>query len=132
MEAEALKAIFRHLKSLDILPLYWPNIKSKKIPTKAHFRVTVMPTTPDKLALCGDASKHNWILQVGIYVKEGVGQIVPAQYADSLRAGIPVGTVLTSGSFSFHTEKQGEVINAVQSADGWYFVPVQFQVSIFN
>lgn len=136
MEAELLKALFAYIESLAVLPVWFPNVAEdtdgNKSPTEPHIRVSVLPTAPEKLSVCNGVSRHLWILQTSIYVRDNVGQIVPAEYADQLRAAFPVNKELTSGGFTFHTEKQGEVIPAVQSADGWYFVPVQFQILITN
>lgn len=132
MEAEALKAFFSHIDSLNILPCYWPNVKSEK-PTDSHLRVSVTPVSPNVLTVCDGAEQNLWLLQISVYVRDGVGEIIPSQYADALKNGIPFNTKLQSGGYEFQTLKRGEIKPLIASGEsGWVFKPVQFRFSSIN
>ena len=129
MEADLLQAVFTKIKtvadSLD-LPCYWPNVAPQSAPVSTHLRVSVLPTTPQVLTICSGGSRYQWILQVAIWVRDGVGTVAPAQHIDSIRSAIPYNTVLTS-SHGFKSIAAGEVLPTI-AADGWYSTPVQFRL----
>ena len=128
MEADLLQAVFAKVKAVAdglSLPCYWPNVAPQSAPVSTHLRVSVLPTTPQVLTICGGGSRYRWILQVAIWVRDGAGAIVPAQYIDSIRSAIPYNTILTS-SHGFKSIAAGEVLPAI-AADGWYSTPVQFR-----
>ena len=128
MEADLLQAAFAKVKAIADglhLPCYWPNVSPLFAPVNTQLRVSVLPTTPQVLTICSGGSRYQWILQVAVWVRDGVGAVVPAQYIDSIRSAIPYNTVLTS-SHGFKSIAAGEVLPAI-AADGWYSTPVQFR-----
>ncbi len=132
MEAELLKAVFAQVKAVAdalALPCYWPNVAPQSAPANTHLRVTVLPTAPQVLTICSGSSRYQWILQVAVWVRDGVGVVIPAQYIDSIRSAIPYNTVLMNGGLGFKSVTTGEVLPAV-AADGWYSTPVQFRFQI--
>lgn len=132
VEAELINAVFPLISSTANtmgLPVYWPNVATGE-PANTHLRISVLPTTPRTLTTCG-GSQHQWIVQIAVYVRDGVGAVVPAQHADTLRGSIPFLTTVSSGSYTFKSASVGEVIPAVKT-DGWYFVPVQFRFMTVN
>lgn len=131
MEAEALKAFFTLINNMGVLPVYWPNVNVEN-PDSSHLRVTVFPVSPELLTTQGK-TKNEWILQVSIYVRTGIGSIVPAQYADTIKAGIPFNTVLQSDNYKFQTTRTGAALPLVDSSDkAWSFMPIQFRFISFN
>ena len=131
METEFLTAAFEYVDGLGILPVYFPNVHQDQ-PEDSYIKAAVFSTPPERLGLCDGASRHLWILQLSVYVRDGVGQIIPAQYADLLRASFPFKTVITNGGYSFHTETQGTINSPVNTTEGWYFIPLQFQFITSN
>ena len=129
MEAELLKAVFAQVKAVAdalALPCYWPNVAPQSAPANTHLRVTVLPTAPQVLTICSGGSRYQWILQVAVWVRDGVGVVIPAQYIDNIRSAIPYNTAVLTNSHSFKSITAGEVLPAV-AADGWYSTPVQFR-----
>ncbi len=129
MEADLLNAAFAKVKAVAdglSLPCYWPNVALPTSPANVHLRISVLPTTPQVLTICSGGSRYQWILQVAIWVRDGVGIVAPAQHIDSIRSAIPYNTVLTS-SHGFKSIAAGEVLPAI-AADGWYSTPVQFRL----
>ena len=133
MESEIRKAAFQHVNALAAslsLPVYWPNVSISGNPADQHIRVSVLNVEPEVLTTEG-GSRHQWILQLSVYVRDGVGEIVPADYASSLQAGLPFNTKLQSINYQYQTTKPGQVISPLKT-DGWYIVPVQFRLQTIN
>lgn len=131
MEEALLNAVLAHIHQMQLASPYYENVGGDT-PRGDHTRVSILPTTPEKLRICGDTSKHTWIAQVSIYIREGKGVFPIARFIDELREKTPVGTRLSYGGYTFHTEDKAHAVDAVQSDDGWFFIPVQFRVHIFN
>ena len=131
MESEAIKVFFTHLKSLDILPIVWPNVYNADVQEEQmYLRADIINTRPRTIKTNG-RSRHKWILQVSVYFKENIGVFKPAQIADSVIAGVPFNTVLESGGYTFKTTSQGEVMPYVRD-DAWLFIPLQFTFQAFK
>jgi len=133
VESEIRKAAFQHVNTLAAglgLPVYWPNVKVNGEPANQHIRVSVMTVEPDVLTTEG-GTKYQWILQLSVYVRDGVGEIAATDYASSLQAGLPFNTKLQSINYQYQTTKPGQVISPLKT-DGWYIVPVQFRLQTIN
>jgi hypothetical protein len=122
VEAALLNAVFAYIDGLEILPTYYPNVGGN--PTAEHIRVSVLPTAPQKISLCGSGSRHTWIVQCGVYVRAGVGMIKAAEYIDQLRAAMPYRAEIGDG---FFVSTDGEAMPPI-AVDGWFFIPVQFRL----
>ena len=124
MEAEALQAFFDKVNTLSALPVAMPNVHADL--TEDHLRVTVTNIDPERRNVCSGKSVYKWIVQIVVAVKEGVGAITAAEQIDSLKAGLPFNTILTSDNYEFRTTNNGITINPLNSSNGWYLAPVQF------
>lgn len=136
MENEALEAMFKHVESLDILPAWFPNIEEdnegNRAPNYDHFRVFVLPVDADNnITLCGQKARYRWLLQISIYVRDGVGQIKAAQYVDQLRAATLPNQNILSGINEFRIDGIGQTSPAIQ-ADGWFIYPVRFSIEFLG
>ncbi len=125
MESEALQALFAHVSSLPTVPVYWPNVsdQASSQPTGDHYRVSILRPDPDTFGMCGE-STYMWILQVAIYIRDGVGSIKAAEFADAIRAALPFDTRLVTANHVFKTTEVCNVISPLR-VDGWYITPVQ-------
>lgn len=156
MEADALKAMFGHIESLNILPAWFPNISQdnsgNKEPTDSHFRVFVLPVdTDNSIAVCGSKARYKWLLQVSVYVRDGVGQIKAAEYIDLLRNSTKANTELYTTTplypnyglfpdFDLYANDGGRVFKVLGvgntapaiHADGWFHYPVTFTIEIIE
>lgn len=121
MEADLLDAVQEYITLISPLPVYYQNIPAT--PADEHIRLSTLPTSPQKISLCGSGSRHTWIVQCSIYVRDGVGAMAAARYADQLRDNIPYRTQLP-GEFVSSTD--GECIPFLRD-DAWFVMPVQFR-----
>lgn len=129
MEADLLKAVFAKVKgvadSLSI-PCYWPNVAPPTAPANVHLRVNVLPTRPSVIGTCGKA-RRKWLLQIAVWVRDGIGVVAPAATGDAIAAGLPFGLVLTGTSHTYTITEQAEAVTPVTTS-GWYATPYQFEV----
>lgn len=134
MEAELLKAAFIKIKAVADslnLPCYWPSVDGQNIPTNTYLRADVLAPTQQLLTVLGGVCRYQWILQVIVCVRSGIGAVIPNQLVDQLIAAIPCHTVLNNGGFNFELIRPGRKEQATAS-DGWYFVPVSFLLLAIN
>lgn len=133
MEAEALKAMFDHVESLDILPTWFPNIetdnKGNESPKDNHFRVYILPVnTNSTLSVCGSKTRYRWLMQINVHVRDGVGSIKAAEYIDLLRAGtIPNSYLSTSSDKKFRIVGAAN-LSSPSNSNGWFSYPVTFTI----
>ncbi|MFM7009324.1 MAG: hypothetical protein ACKO0Z_08365 [Betaproteobacteria bacterium] len=121
MEADFANAAFAHVESLGILPCHYPNVGG--FTDTDHIRVSILPTTPQKLSICSAGSKRLWILQCLVCVRDGVGIVKADEYVDQLQSGIPFLTELAGG---FTAIDDGAPLPPLVH-DGWFCTPVQFR-----
>lgn len=124
METELRDTVFSYIESLDILPIYYPNISQLANQSVSHLRINIMPITPIKIGLCGNGAWHEWIVQLSIHVSGGAGELVATRHADSIRDAFIFGSMI--GRFKLIS------IAAVLpplTSDGWYVLPVQIKLS---
>lgn len=123
MESEALQAFYTRIADFAALPVAWPNVDPAVQPTGSHYRVSVLNVDPNTFSIDGCAI-YTWILQVAVYVRDGVGSIVSAGYADAIRAELPAGARIETDNYIFKTAEPCSV-KAPILADGWFITPVQ-------
>ena len=109
------------------LPAYWPNVAVIDNIANEHILVDVVNTEPSQTNIGDGEAIHRWILQLTVAVRDGVGEIRPAQIADGLKSGLPFGTELSGGGHSFRIIRTAEIKSA-QSLEGWLYMPVQFRL----
>lgn len=105
------------------LPVVWPNTRFDAQAHTNYLRAAVLPVTPRLLTVCDGGSVYDWILQINIYVPDGVGELVAQRYADKLRDTYPVGFELV-GNHRYRVIEPAHVAPPVP-VEGWYFTPVQ-------
>lgn len=113
------------------LPVYYPNVSVPENPANEHLRVRMESTEPDSTVICSGAARYQWILQISVYVRDDVGEIVPMQYADDIKSQLPFGTVLSGDDSDYRVNRTGNVISPV-AVDGWLFIPIQFRLETIN
>ncbi len=125
MGSEAFEAFMAHVASFATVPVYWPNVSDDLIgpPKSDHFRVSVLPVDPEGVDTCG-GSRYTWILQVSVFVRDGVGMVKPARLVDEIRAATPDGLRLTSNNYVFQTIAQCREAPPLHEG-GWCITPVQ-------
>ena len=113
------------------LPVYMPNIALPDSPSKEYLRVQIVSTNPESTNICDGSARYQWILQVDVFTRDGVGECIAAQHADDIKSALPFGTVLTSGSHEFRVNRTGNVKPPVY-VDSWLFIPIQFTLETIN
>jgi len=114
------------------LDVAYPNVnfeteRGSKNPINYYLKASVMPLTPDTTIICDGGSIYEWLWQVSVFYRDGVGEIKPYKYVDDLRAFYHV-------LFEFIGEEQKYVIVRTPPiippvlSPGWYSIPVQFRI----
>lgn len=126
MNADLKKAVFSKVKSVSDgigMTCYWDNVAPPTKPANTHLRVSVLPTSPAVINTCGKA-RYKWILQITIWVRDGVGAIIPAEIMDALAAELKYGTEIIGSVNKYTVTDLWKSDTAIQ-ADGWYAIPYQ-------
>lgn len=134
MEADCRNALYTKVSSIASslsLPVYYENSRSLDREAGNHLRASVNNLSAEQLTVCGTGAAHTWLLQINIYVRDGVGSIDPAGYADSICAELPVNTELSYNGKKFKVIDPGDVRPGIQS-EGWFFIPVYFTFMRIN
>lgn len=135
METNALIALFKKVQSLDILPVFFPNVAKdtdgETEPQDNHARVQVINTAPETLGISDGKSHYIWILQIDVYTRSNTGIINAMNYAQSYKDNIPFGSLITESNVTLKTLTAGEIIPPIMT-DGWVVIPVQFRASLIK
>ena len=136
MEADALCAMFEHIESLGILPVFFPNTgidtDENKEPTVSHIRVYALPVDPtDNITTCGVQARYRWLLQASVYIREGEGQVKAARYVDELRSATTPNKKIVYNTRVFKVKGNGRLSPAIV-ADGWFNYPLTFTIEIIE
>lgn len=138
MEAE-LRALFyseviQFADSLGFM-VASPNVAfdPKNVPStqNCYLRASVMPADPEHIGVNNDEARYVWIAQVSVYVRDGVGELVPLRHAEALRDEFPRFHKFTSASHTFRVERVGSIASPIALA-GWYSVPVSFRIQTIH
>ena len=132
MESE-LRAIFHTgiqcFGAAQSLSVQYPNY-AFTLPTAAdakYLSIYELPTSPSVHSVCGE-SRFRWILQVSIVVRDGLGEVMPLEYADKIRDDVfPVNSELEGGAHRFVVLTPPTPAPPVQ-LEGWFSIPVRFTV----
>jgi len=127
VEADLLQAVFAKVKVIADglgLPCYWPNVAPPTAPANVHIRVDILPTRPSVIGTGGKA-RRKWLLQVAVWVRDGVGVVAPAATGDAIAAELPLGAVITGAVRTYAITEPAEKVAPIK-ADGWYATPYLF------
>ena len=134
LDIEIINAVEKHVSPIALnegFPVVWPNVDPPEL-GEAYIHVDVFPTEANVITLSGGA-RHNWILQLRFYVRDGVGSLAPLRMAKSFIDTLSVNFKLlgaTTGK-QFKVVSPGKPLPAV-TLDGWYFVPVHFRLHVIK
>lgn len=96
-----------------------------------YLSVYAMPVKPSVVEVCG-GSKYEWMLQVSIVARDGIGEIRPLHFADKLRDEVfPIYSELEGETHTFQVRSKPHVAKPMME-DGWQNYPVSFLVHTFN
>ena len=106
----------------------------KALPTddKAHWRLTFLPTEPDVLELCNGGSRYQWIAQVSIYMRDGVGSGVFLPHIKALNEVFPYNTQLSKNGLTFQSTRQPYAAQIAAGGNGWFFRPVSIRLQLIH
>ena len=127
MEVDLLNAAFAKVNAIANnlhLPCYWPNVALPTPPANVHLRASATSTRPRVIGTGGKA-RSRWLLQIAVWVRDGVGVITPANTGDAIAAGLPLGLVIAGASRTYTITEPAEPVAPVR-ADGWYATPYLF------
>ena len=134
MEAELRKLLYTKLAEFgtsESLTILWPNTVLPTTKPKIYLSTMVMPTAPEVLTTCGTGVIYTWLWQISLYVKDGLGELVPLRHVDSLIDFLPILTKFVGAENTYQLIAPGNVIPPVVT-DGWFFIPVQFRVHLIT
>lgn len=98
---------------------------------KHYLRAFTLPVQPNVFSTCGEAS-NQFILQMSIYSRAGIGEIKALALADKLRSQtFPIHSELQGQSHSFKVIRPPSPASPI-SLDAWYSVPVRFTVETLH
>lgn len=130
MEVELLNlfnATIRDFATERNLRVQYPNVDFKSSGLSTYLRVSILPTDPQVLTVCGSGSRHIWVMQVSVYVKDGDGPIPAFEIVDQLSEFLPVTTKLVGVNHTFQVVTPPSPVPPIPM-DGWFSVPVQFRI----
>lgn len=112
------------------LPLAVPN-RSFNPPVagrdEAYLAAILLDTPPDTRGICNGWARYTWLLQVSIYVRDGLGGGRARGILDRLRASLHPPMRLTSTSHTFVVTRAPAAATTV-SGDGWVMTPVTIRI----
>jgi len=118
------KEVFDRLADFE-LPVRYPNVQYGE-QTEAHCRASVLPAETDSFTLAGSV-KRQGIIQVSIYMQQGIGDIIPRQYADTVIQLFPRGLDMAG----VRVHRQGWASPGF--IDGaWWVTPVTIPYHLFE
>lgn len=127
MEADLKKAAFAKMNAIAGLlglPCYWGNVTPVTAPANTHLQVDIDSAPPRVIGTCGKA-RRKWFLKVFVWVRDGVGTIVPAEIRDAVAAELPIGMVINGASCSYTITDLPAPVPPMRE-DGWYITPCLF------
>lgn len=130
MEADLSQSAFAKTNAIAAelgIPCYWPNLYLPESPENVHLRASVGALRPRVVSTCGK-TRRKWLLQIAVYVRDGVGVIAPAEIGDDIAAKLPLNAVITGSLRTYTiTEPMDTSIEAVRDG-GWYAKPYQVEL----
>jgi hypothetical protein len=133
VNAEIRKALYRAIDSVNCgVPIVWPNVTPDKNPLEClHVRVNVLPLQTEAVGVCA-IDWHRGILQVAVYDRHGAGEIRALEIADIFARALPRGHEIYVDGYLLRFDRAPSLIPAVQTDNGWYFIPVQFLYNLIS
>ena len=129
MESELRRALYSAIASFaadEGLPVAYPNVAFDPSGNE-HLRVSTLPVPPEVRGITNGWSRYVWLLQVGVHVRDGVGEIAALARIDALRAAFPHRREFTADAHRFLIVAPAAVAPPV-ALDGWLLVPATLRV----
>lgn len=128
MEHELRELLFSAMQEFgqwNDIEVAYPNQKYEPTVDK-YLKLDVLPIAPDTFGVTNGWSKYQWIFQVSVFVKDGVGEYKPLAIADALRESFPYGFKFI-GQREYQVTRPADVKSPVR-VKGWLAYPVLFRI----
>lgn len=128
-QSEIAKGAFAVLSGIAGIPdISYPNIDY----TTANEYVAVEVLGVESEAATVGCDDLMGIIQASVYVRDGIGVIVPLDYVDLIVAAFPKGLEVTNGGTKFRVTKTGWPAPRLIDKQGWIQYPVSIPIKTFN
>ena len=134
MEAELRNLYYQSIRDFgasESIAVAYPNKPFDNSKLVEYLRVNTLPTEPRVRGIKNGWSIYVWLLQVAIYVKDGIGEVKPLAVADKLELHLPYNTKLVGDEHEFTVISPPTPLPPVPT-DGWFFIPVQFRIQAIH
>lgn len=116
---DLLYAIYTHIDNIAGIPtVIFPNDNTTVIDGN-HIRVNVIPATPDEYGL-NSIAIYRGIIQLSVYVGQGVGEIEASRICDTIAASLTKNTQMTYLTTSIRVSTSPNIGQGMP--DGSYFM----------
>lgn len=92
----------------------------------AYLELQIFPVSPELFGVTTGWSRYQWIFQVSVFVRDGVGAYKSSAIVDQLRAAFPYAHKF-SGDREYQVSRPADSKPPVR-VKGWYATPVHFRV----
>lgn len=135
MESELRKLLFSSISEFADnreLDIDYPNVSFEteeegKDPIDQYLKVSVTPISPDEVTVCDGGSIYQWIYQVSVFYRDGVGEVKPYAIVDELKDFYHILFEFIGEDHLFQIVKTPDSKLPVPTK-GWYSIPVQFRI----
>lgn len=108
------------------LGVSFPNVAYDAGNARSYLRTSVLPVPVTPHGINNGEALYQWIAQVSVYVRDGLGEVVATDLADAIRAAFPFNRQLTSDDHAFNVRSVS--IASPIALDGWFAVPVSIRM----
>lgn len=113
------------------LSVAYPNAAFDNKTLSRYLRVSVLPSDPQVVEICGGGSRYVFTLQASVYVRDGTNEYDAQELSDALAAAFPMRHQFIGSAHTF--EVQTPPSPAVPIAlPGWFVIPVSFRVQTLH
>ena len=96
----------------------------------AYLALATLPAEPERLFVDGGEASYLWLLQVGIYVRDGEGEDPALAVVDALRAAFPSEHELAGTDITYRVTDPAAVRRPLP-ANGWQHFPALLRLQAF-
>lgn len=130
MESDLRGALYAAIASFAdtrSLRVAYPNVAFNPGDDPIHLRVDTLPVPPDVQGITNGWSIYVWLLQVGVHVRDGVGEIRALDEVDAIREAFPFRHAFVVGDYRFEIVAPATVAPPV-ALDGWLLIPTTLRI----
>jgi len=109
-----------------------PAQSTYSLPGNAYLKVAELPVTPSVHGVNNGESDNRSVLQISIYLRDGLGKVVSGEIADEIRNSVfPIHSKLVGANHTYQVITPPNPVPSIPM-DGWHSTPVRFQVQTIH